>query len=156
MADGREYAILSAIRGRLSGITVAGGYSVDLDGPDQVVIASLPVTIERVPAVYVAFVSASASHGRTLGNYLGTLQVAIVGIGAASGEGTEARARAALALLSDIRRRLEGDRSLGGEADDLIVRYVADISGDDPDLAHDVCAVTMTVEVTYQRLTEGV
>lgn len=116
----------------LQGIT-GGSYTYDLSGADQVVVcAGLPVD-GRSLMVALTPRSIRTDHGFSLGNYIRTMPVEILGRVQATSDTPQARLYAALDLADDIATALEADRSLNGNVYDLKLSIEA-IDGDEYNL----------------------
>lgn len=151
MPDSGEYLLLDAVRDRLAGVTPGNGYTYDLSATDQIVIGDAPVYPDRLPMVSVAYVRTEQQHGRALGQYVAKTTVLVGAVATYTADLRETRAKAALDLASDIRQRLEGDRTVAGYADDIIVTRVYDLSGDEPDIEVPVVQVLVEAVIDWTR-----
>ena len=156
MADPLDWSILDAVRGCLAGINGAGGYAYDLSGTDQVQITDMPLVSEVLPFASVTLRGVGRRPGEALSTLMDTLAVDIGVLATYTQETPSSRQRAVLALLYDVRRALEADRCLTVSgtclALDTVITREDFLMGDSPEWDASYIGVSLTVEVTRQRV----
>lgn len=143
--------VLAAIKTALETVNGSGVYTHNLSDGDRVVYGA-EVDPTRVPRVNIFDVAWSATHGARLGFYERVSNVSIIGYVGAADDSNGARLLAAADLLNDVCRALESDRSLGGEARDVIINSARAFDGAEWDLDR-LGAVELVVSVNWSMRT---
>ena len=119
----KERDILAGVKSQLEGIDATGTYTFDLSDGDRVLVGATMIP-DRVPSAYI-YATATRSvitPGRTvLRNYDRTLVVQIEAWVNATSDAVGEDHLRALDMQDDVFKAIEGDRTIGGEVDDVIL-----------------------------------